>query len=78
MTKSSIDRVKLTITCPACGHSFKERFARLKHDPVLTCPGCGHDIKIEGGALLHKAEGAMEGGIAGLRRRIQEAKKRLR
>lgn len=38
--KVNLDSQKMDITCPHCGHKFKELIGRLKRDPHLTCAGC--------------------------------------
>jgi restriction system protein len=35
------------LTCPACGHNFKETLERLQGDPSVVCPGCGGEIEVK-------------------------------
>jgi rubredoxin len=37
----------LTITCPACGYTFKKKIKppSLKHGTTIKCPMCGYEFE---------------------------------
>lgn len=49
--KSALDNEFADLTCPQCGHKFKERLGKLKANPTLACPGCQVAIPIEADKL---------------------------
>ena len=45
--KSILDNETAELTCPQCGHKFKERLGKLKLNPTLTCSKCKVSIPID-------------------------------
>ncbi len=60
MTFLNLDAAEIELTCPQCGHQFKETLGRLKNDPKLVCPGCSSTIAIEAEGLRDGLESAQE------------------
>ncbi len=46
-----LDNSAIELTCPSCGHKFKERIGKLKASPKLPCPQCRTVITIEAKSL---------------------------
>lgn len=49
--KGILDDSPIELTCPGCGHKFKERIGKLKTNPKLPCPSCRLEISIEADSL---------------------------
>ena len=49
--KSPFDDSPIELTCPSCGHKFKERIGKLNTNPQLPCPACQSVITIEANSL---------------------------
>ena len=47
MSGKFLDDYELSITCPKCGHKFKEKAGRFNSNPNVTCPSCRQLITID-------------------------------
>lgn len=59
---SELDKAKLSIPCPGCGHKNEKSIAWIKAHDHFVCGGCGKDVEIDKANLvagLEKSEKAL-------------------
>jgi len=54
--KSVLDNETTELTCPHCGHKFRERFGKLKTNPTLACAKCKGVITVDADQLRRVLE----------------------
>lgn len=45
--KSVLDNESADLTCPQCGHKFRERLGKLKTKNHITCAACKVEIPVD-------------------------------
>jgi transposase-like protein len=53
-----LDRAKVPIACPKCGHSSMRRPEQLRREPHPYCTSCGGDVSAEADKMLRAIEAA--------------------
>jgi DNA-directed RNA polymerase subunit RPC12/RpoP len=71
----NLDKHPVELTCPACGHKFKQLLGGLKNDPTIDCPGCHSPIKIEAKGLRDGLK-SVDASLADLQKAIKGFGKR--
>lgn len=70
-----LGNTQVTLTCPGCGHKFKQPLAGLENDATVNCPGCKKPITVNA-APFRASIKKVDQRIADLKRAIGRIGKR--
>jgi len=62
----------LSLPCPKCGHTTKQKLVLLERNPQIPCPGCGSIIAVQADELK-KSRQAINKSVEEFKKNIQKS-----